>query len=125
MTLNQRVVGSIHVDAWHFLSFSKTLNPHCCSPPRCINGYPVGLRTIIVNEFASANQAARQGILPREWKLHYECGLKMCPVTGVMIYMIYKALRNICIKRYINVIYYYYYYFRDATFPDFSGNPDF
>ena len=24
------------------LSFSKTLYPHCCSPPRCINGYPVG-----------------------------------------------------------------------------------
>ena len=24
------------------LSFSKALYSHCCSPPRCINGYPVG-----------------------------------------------------------------------------------
>ena len=24
------------------MSFSKTLYPHCCSPPRCINDYPVG-----------------------------------------------------------------------------------
>ena len=38
LTLDRRVVGSIPV----MLSFSKTLFPHCCSPPRCINGYPVG-----------------------------------------------------------------------------------
>ena len=42
LTLDQRVAGSIPVNAWHFLSYSKTLYPHCCSPPRCINGYPVG-----------------------------------------------------------------------------------
>ena len=41
LTLNQRVPGSIPVNARHFLSFSKALYPHCCSPPRCINGYPV------------------------------------------------------------------------------------
>ena len=26
------------------LSFSKTLYPHCCSPPTCINGYLVGCK---------------------------------------------------------------------------------
>ena len=33
--------GSHHRSAV-LLSFSKTFYPHCCSRPRCINGYPVG-----------------------------------------------------------------------------------
>ena len=33
----------VPVNAWHFCPLnSKTLYPHCCSPPRCMNGYPVG-----------------------------------------------------------------------------------
>ena len=42
LTLNQRVAGSIPRQCPALLSFSKALYPHCCSPPRCINGYPVG-----------------------------------------------------------------------------------
>ena len=29
--------------------------------------------------------------------------------AGVIVHLICKALRNVCIKRYINVIYYYFY----------------
>ena len=28
------------------MSFSKTFYLHCCSPPRCINGYPVGMEWV-------------------------------------------------------------------------------
>ena len=42
LTPDQKVAGSIPVNAWHILSFSKTLHSHCCSPPRCITGHPVG-----------------------------------------------------------------------------------
>ena len=52
LTLDQRVPGSIPVNAWHFLSFSKTLYPHCCSPPRCINGYPVGCERYLLHDVA-------------------------------------------------------------------------
>ena len=52
LTLDQRVVGSIPVNAWHFLSFSKTLYPNCCSPPRCIIGYPVGCERYLWYELA-------------------------------------------------------------------------
>ena len=45
LTLDQRVAGSFpgH-QCLALLSFSKALYTHCsCSPPRCINGYPVGV----------------------------------------------------------------------------------
>ena len=35
-----------------FMSFSKTLYPHCCSPPRCINGYPVGCKHYLLHGVA-------------------------------------------------------------------------
>ena len=55
--------------AWNFLSFSKTLYPHCCSPPRCINdGYPVGCERYLSLDVASG-QNAPQGVE----KVHYEC----------------------------------------------------
>ena len=41
LTLDQKVAGMIPRQYLALLSFSKTLYPHCCSPPRCINGYPV------------------------------------------------------------------------------------
>ena len=53
LTLDQTVAGSIPVNAGHFLSFSKTLYPHCCSPPRCINGYPVGCERYLSLDVAS------------------------------------------------------------------------
>ena len=52
LTLDQRVPGSIPVNAWHFLSFSKTLYPHCCYPPRCINWYPVGCEHYLLHDVA-------------------------------------------------------------------------
>ena len=41
----QRVVGTIPIMQCLalILSFSKTFFPHCCSPPRCINGYPANV----------------------------------------------------------------------------------
>ena len=53
LTRDQMVVGSIPVNAWHFCPLnSKTLYPHCCSPPRCINGYPVGCEHYLWHDVA-------------------------------------------------------------------------
>ena len=71
LTLDQRVAGSIPVNAWHFLSISKTLYPHCCSSPRCINWYPVGCERYLWYELALwapvTWRLAR--ILLMEWKI--------------------------------------------------------
>ena len=45
--------GSNLTIAAALLSFSKAIYPHCCSPPRCINGDPVGGDRLLF-EFASA-----------------------------------------------------------------------
>ena len=92
LTLDQRVAGSIPVNAWHFLSFSKTLYPHCCSPPRCRNGYLVDANDIC----AWCGMCA-----PLKWRLArmlsrelrgctMSAGLILNPVTGVIIHC--KAL---------------------------------
>ena len=43
-TLDSRSKGcrfnSNSISAWHFCHSARTLYPHCCSPPRCINVYP-------------------------------------------------------------------------------------
>ena len=41
---NQEGPGSSPVSS--IMSFSKTFYLHCCSPPRCINGYPVGMEWV-------------------------------------------------------------------------------
>ena len=41
-TLNQRVVSSIPTLGTLVAPLGKVLNPHCFSPPSCINGYPAG-----------------------------------------------------------------------------------
>ena len=43
------------------LSFSKTLYPHCCSPPRCINGYPVGCEGYVVYMYLPERQYRQLG----------------------------------------------------------------
>ena len=61
------------------LSYSKTLSPHCCSPPRCINGYPVGCEGYVVYVFACnamIGSSARNAPLGVEI-VHYKCGLEI------------------------------------------------
>ena len=49
---------------------SKTIYPHCCSRPRCLNGYPVGCKWYDEYVFAcNAMIGSWQGMLPWEWKL--------------------------------------------------------
>ena len=90
LTLDQRVPGSIPVNAWHFLSFSKILYSHCCSPPRCINGYPVGCERYLLLDVACVKQHLAR-MLPRELRRGtMSAGLILNPVTGVIIHC--KAL---------------------------------
>ena len=61
------------------LSFSKTLYPHCCSLPRCINGYPVGCEGYVVYVFAcnaTIGSSARNAPLGVEI-VHRKCGLEI------------------------------------------------
>ena len=69
LTLNQRVPGSIPVRTSALLSFSKALYPHCCSPPRCINGYPVGCEWDYVSYCLSPFYRLTLWKLPRELRL--------------------------------------------------------
>ena len=73
LTLDQRVPSLIPVNAWHFLSFSKTLYPHCCSPPRCINGYPVGCERYLMWHVCTPEVAPSQNAPQGVEKVHYEC----------------------------------------------------
>ena len=82
--------GSIPVDAYHFLSFSKTLYPHCCSPPRCINGYPVGCESYCgINWHCGACNMAIDWLeySSRSGKLCtvFSAELKFNPMTWVII----------------------------------------
>ena len=69
LTLNQRVPGSIPVRTSALLSFSKALYPHCCSPPRCINVYPVGCEWDYVSYCLSPFYRLTLWKLPRELRL--------------------------------------------------------
>ena len=69
LTLNQRVPGSIPVRTSALLSFSKALYPHCCSPPRCINGYLVGCEWDYVSYCLSPFYRLTLWKLPRELRL--------------------------------------------------------
>ena len=99
LTLDQRVAGSIPVNAWHFLSFSKTLYPHCCSPPRCINGYLVEFKYYLFLDVAMCAllkwYLAR--MLPRELRrCTMRAGLILNPVmTWVIRHCIKSALSSI------------------------------
>ena len=73
LTLDQRVAGSIPVNVWHFLSFSKTLYPHCCSPPRCINGYDANVICCMVWYVCTPEVAPGQNAPQGVEKVHYEC----------------------------------------------------
>ena len=89
LTLDQRVAGSIPVNAGHFLSFSKTLYPHCCSLPRCINGYPVGCERYLSLDVGMCAplkwRLAR--MLPRELRrCTMSAGLTLNPVTRIIIH---------------------------------------
>ena len=86
----------------------KTLRyPHCCSPPRCINGYPVGCKRYLLLDLACVClwSGARQECspLPRELRrCTMSAGLILNPVTRIMIHC--KALwvvfhtKNCCKK---------------------------
>ena len=53
-----KVCGFDSCQCLALLSFSKMLYPHCCSPPRCINGYPVQLESscnVIVIDKSNCN----------------------------------------------------------------------
>ena len=76
LTLDQRVAGSFSRQCLALLSFSKTIYPHCCSPPRCVNGNPVGCERYFVAWCGMCvplkcppGQNAPQGVE----KVHYEC----------------------------------------------------
>ena len=38
LTLDQRVAGSIPVNAWHFCPSARHFYPHCCSHPGVLMG---------------------------------------------------------------------------------------
>ena len=54
----------------NLFSFSKTHYPHCCSPPRCINEYPVGCERYLSLDVACVNpwSGAWQECSPGGWE---------------------------------------------------------
>ena len=92
------------------LSFSKTLYPHCCSQPRCINGDPVGCERYCGWVGICAHVKWRlAGMLLREWKLCtvFSAELKLNPMTGVIIICACCDIVVLWIAS-LNACYYYY-----------------
>ena len=89
LTLNQRVPGSIPVRTPALLSFSKALYPHCCSPPRCINGYPVGCERYCWLSWHCARPLLKSGDWPECSPGSRESALSvqnwLIPMTGVIV----------------------------------------
>ena len=78
-------------DAHHcpvLLPFSKTLHPHCCSRPTCMNGGSVGCKCYCGWVGIRAPlQWPLTGMLPREWKKYaVSAELILNPMTGVIIH---------------------------------------
>ena len=97
MTLNQRVVGSIHIDAWHFLSFSKTLNPHLLLSTQVYKWVPGRMRTIIVSEFANATKYCVQlgkECSPGSGNCTISVAWKCIPWPGVIIIVNVKRIEQ-------------------------------
>ena len=92
-------------------SFSKTLYPHCCSRPRCINGDPAGCERYCGWIGMCAPVKWRPaGMLLREWKLCtvFSAELKFNPMTGVIIICARCDIVVLWIA-FLNACYYYYY----------------
>ena len=63
--------------AWHFCPSARHFYTHCCSPPRCTNGYPVGCEYYLLLDVACVRPwwGARPEYSQGVEKVHYECGI--------------------------------------------------
>ena len=93
------------------LSFSKAIYPHCCSPPRCINGDPVlGCdRWLCLNLRAPYRLLYQARNAPQGVEMHCKCGIEMYPMTGVII--CFKRFGPYEKSAYMKTSYHYYYYY--------------
>ena len=117
LTLDQKVAGSIPVNAWHFCPSARHFYPHGCSPPRCINGDPVGCERYVEYIFACnamIGSSARNAPLGVEI-VHCKCGLEIVSSdrgNNSSSCCAFNVLAGWKCAHYKCSYYYYYYYQR-------------